>query len=400
LRSPEIGAHLHCLISPGGILPSQHEVDRRYFNLREAMQKENLDALLVCGNQYAGFEGAVFYTSGFEIVHRYVYLLLPLDGEPTLVFPREARWIGDKAKPWVRDQVWPDIPGQWIRQKTAEQKWRRLGVYGMDFVMPVRDYKELAASSVELVSFDFQFDMARAAKSEEELAEVRDAMDIIVDGFWALVAAYEPGKTEAEIMAPAVERFFARGAGPRMMNILLSGNRGEADAHFKVPGQRVVAADDLLLYSLEVTGAGGYWVEFSRPLLRGKPSPTTQAMADAYPEALESARKLMRAGELASTVHNAVAEAFAKHGFSLGHLSGHSIGMTMLEYPAIGANSHVVLQENMIFSLHPQVVDKAGRVCLYTQDTYRIGASEGECLADVPWAFYAGGETRSRRTTT
>ncbi len=75
--------------------------------------------------------------------------------------------------------------------------------------------------------------MARAVKSEEELAEVRDAMDIILDGFWALVAAYAPGKTEAEIMAPAVERFFARGAGPRMMNILLSGANGEAEAHLQ-----------------------------------------------------------------------------------------------------------------------------------------------------------------------
>ena len=77
---------------------------------------ESLDALIVCGNQYAGFEGAVLYVSGFEIVHRYVYVVLPLTGEPTLVFPREARWIGDKAKPWVKDHVWPDIPGQWIRR--------------------------------------------------------------------------------------------------------------------------------------------------------------------------------------------------------------------------------------------------------------------------------------------
>ena len=151
-----------------------------------------------------------------------------------------------------------------------------LGVYGMNFVMAVRDYRELANGSFELVPFDYQFDMARAVKSEEELAEIRDAMDIIVDGFWALVAAYEPGKTEAEIMAPAVERFFARGAGPRMMNILLSGAHGEAEASFKVPGHRVVAADDLLLYSLEITGAGGYWVEFSRPLIRGKLAPRTK----------------------------------------------------------------------------------------------------------------------------
>jgi len=377
-------------------LPSQTEINRRFKNIRDAMRRESLDALIVCGNQYAGFEGAVFYVSGFEIVHRYVYVLIPLEGEPTLVFPREARWIGDKAKPWVKDQVWPDVPGHWLAERASERKWKRVAVYGMNFVMAVRDYRELAKASFELVPFDTTFDMVRAVKSEEELVEVRDAMDIILDGFWALVAAYEPGKTEAEIMAPAVERFFARGAGPRMMNILLSGTHGEAEAAFKVPGNRVVAENDLLLYSLEVTGTGCYWVEFSRPLIRGKVSPRTQAMADAYPEALEAARKLMRAGELASHVHQRVAEKFAKHGFALGHLSGHSIGTTMLEYPAIGAKSDVVLEENMIFSLHPQVVDQDGKVCLYTQDTYRIGKTEGECLADVPWKFFTGEEARNR----
>ena len=377
-------------------MPSQTEINRRFKNIRDAMQREKLDALIVCGNQYAGFEGAVFYVSGFEIVHRYVYVVIPLEGEPTLVFPREARWIGDKSKPWVKDQVWPDVPGHWLAERASEKKWKRVGVYGMNFVMAVRDYRELAQASFEMVPFDTTFDMVRAVKSEEELVEVRDAMDIILDGFWALVAAYEPGKTEAEIMAPAVQRFFARGAGPRMMNILLSGTHGEAEAAFKVPGNRVVAANDLLLYSLEVTGAGCYWVEFSRPLIRGKISPRTQAMADAYPEALEAARKLMRTGELASHVHQVVAEKFSKHGFSLGHLSGHSIGTTMLEYPAIGAKSKVVLQENMIFSLHPQVVDHDGKVCLYTQDTYRIGKKEGECLANVPWKFFTGEETRQR----
>ena len=379
-------------------MPSQTEIERRYKNVRSHMQKAELDALLVCGNQYAGFEGAVLYMSGFEIVHRYVYVLFPLEGEPTLVFPREARWIGDKAKPWVKDHVWPEVPGQWLRDIALERKWKRLGVYGMNFVMAVRDYRELSSGSLELVPFDTQFDMARAVKSEEELAEVRDAMDIVLDGFWALVGAYAPGKTEAEIMAPVVERFFARGAGPRMMNILLSGTDGEAEAFFKVPGQRVVEANDLLLYSLEVTGAGGYWVEFSRPLLKGKPSAITQKMADAYPAALEAARKLMRAGELASNVHRAVADTFTKHGFALGHLSGHSIGTTMLEYPAIGAKSEVPLEENMIFSLHPQVVDRDGKVCLYTQDTYRIGKTEGDCLANVPWRFFAGQETMETAT--
>ena len=59
--------------------------------LRAAMERENLDALLVCGNQYAGFEGAVLYIPGFEIVHRYVYVrVAALEGEPTLRFPARS----------------------------------------------------------------------------------------------------------------------------------------------------------------------------------------------------------------------------------------------------------------------------------------------------------------------
>jgi Xaa-Pro aminopeptidase len=178
----------------GANLPSQNEINRRYKNIRARMAADKLDALIICGNQYAGFEGAVFYTSGFEIVHRYVYVVIPLEDEPTLVFPREARWIGDKKKPWVKDQVWPDVPGQWLRDRAIERKWTRIGTFGMNFVMAVRDYRELAQGPVELVAFDQEFDIARAVKSEEELVEVRDAMDIVVDGFWALVVHTSPAR--------------------------------------------------------------------------------------------------------------------------------------------------------------------------------------------------------------
>ncbi len=374
---------------------SPAEIQRRYENIRSAMESEGVDALLVCGNEYSGFEGAVRYVSGFEIVHRYVYVLLPLKGDLKLIFPREARWIGDKKKPWVQDHIWAEIPGQWLRRYGKDEGWKRLGVYGLKHVMAVCDYRELAQASFELVPFDFPFDMARAVKSEEELQQIRESMALIEKGFWALVEAYQPGRSEAEIMAPAVEVFFAGGAGPRMMNIVLSGRDGEAEAHFKVPGDRVVNPEDLMIYSLEITGLEGHWVEFSRPLIKKEVSPRTTLMKEAYPEALVAARRLMREGEKASTIHRAASEIFARHGFELGHLSGHSIGMTMIEHPAIGAEVDVQLQENMVFSFHPQVVDKKGQVCLYTQDTFRIGKKEGENLSQIPWRFFNGEETPS-----
>ncbi len=70
----------------------------------------------------------------------------------------------------------------------------------------------------------------------------------------------------------------------------------------------MVKPDDLLLYSLEVAGADGYWVEFSRPLIQAHVSLRTAAMRDVYPEALEAARLRMREGEPISNVHRAAYE--------------------------------------------------------------------------------------------
>jgi Xaa-Pro aminopeptidase len=64
----------------------------------------------------------------------------------------------------------------------------------------------------------------------------------------------------------------------------------------------------------------------------------------------------------------------------------------MLEYPAIGSSVDIELKENMVISYHPQVVDQEGTVCLYTQDTFRVGQQAGENLTEIPWQLYRGGE--------
>ena len=71
------------------------ELQRRHANVRAAMAEHDLDALVVSGSEYSGFEGAVTYLSGFQIVHRYAYVVVPADGEPYVVFPTEARYVGE-----------------------------------------------------------------------------------------------------------------------------------------------------------------------------------------------------------------------------------------------------------------------------------------------------------------
>src|SRR5262245_65992974 len=92
----------------GGVTVPREDVERRYARIREAMARDGLDAVVVAGNEYTGFEGAVTYMSGFVIVHRYAYVLLPLEGEPAIVFAREERYVGGHGTRWIEEQVFVD----------------------------------------------------------------------------------------------------------------------------------------------------------------------------------------------------------------------------------------------------------------------------------------------------
>jgi Xaa-Pro dipeptidase len=372
------------------------EAERRYRNARAAMEEHGADALLVCGSEYTGFEGAVRYLSGFRIVHRYAYVLLPREGDPTSIFPSEARWVGDHADGWVTEKVFAEHPGGWLRDHLAERGVKRLAVYGMQYVMPVRDYVALAeAPGLELIDFDVEFDLARAVKSDAELELVRESMAINEAGFWAVHAAYEPGRTQAELMAVAEEEFVRLGTGRQTMDMVLWGENGNATPEFRIPElHRPIADTDLLLYSLEVAGPGGHWVEFSRPLTRGAVSAETRSMLDAYAEYFEAARATMKEGATAHDVHRAVSKPFTDRGFPLGHVTGHSIGMTMIEFPKIGEGVELELQQNMVFSMHPHAIAAGERACMYMQDTWVIGVDGGEPLSKVPMQVFDGTEPR------
>ena len=103
-------------------MPSQQEIDRRYQNIRSRMERDRFDALIVCGNQYAGFEGAT--SLHFRVRNRAPLRVHTASaaGEPTLVFPREARWIGDKKKPWIKTRSGPMFRGAGCASAAQERR--------------------------------------------------------------------------------------------------------------------------------------------------------------------------------------------------------------------------------------------------------------------------------------
>ena len=374
-------------------MTAKDEIDRRYGLIREAAAADGLDAVVAAGNEYTGFEGVVTYLSGFLIVHRYAYVLLPLEGEPSIVFPSEARYVGEHGTTWVDEQVFVERPGDWLRERIRDRGWKRVGVYGLDYVMTVRDYRALDGH-VELVPWDVELDHARAVKSEAELESVRDSVRINSEGFWLFLEAFEAGRTEAEILAPCERYFIEQGCGRLTMDMVLVGENGAATPEFRIASTaRSIRPGDLVLPSLEVAGPGGHWVEVSRPITAGgEPSADSRRMEEAYAEYFGAARAVMRDGATAHDVHRAVSKGFVDRGYRLGHVTGHSIGMTMIEHPKVGEGVETVLRENMILSMHPHAITQDGRECLYMQDTWRVGADGGEPLADIPVRIFDASE--------
>jgi Xaa-Pro aminopeptidase len=354
------------------------------------MGEHGLDALIVSGSEYSGFEGAVTYMSGFQIVHRYAYVVVPADGEPFVVFPTEARYVGEHGTSPL-EQVFDPLPGAYIARYARDAGWRRLGVYGLDYIMTVRDYRAL--DGLELVPFDVEFDLTRAVKSDAELASVRDSVRINQRGFEIWHEHYAPGKTAAEVMAAAEEWFLAEGCGRLTMNMVLTapGRSGLAFPEFKIARKEEILGD-FVLPSLEVAGPGMHWVEVSRAVAAPGTvlSDDTQKMMEAYAEYYEAAKTAIHAGATCHDVHRAVSKGFADRGYHLGHVTGHSIGMTMIEFPKVGEGVDIELAENMVFSMHPHAIAANGEDCLYMQDTWLVTPTGGLPLADLAMEIWAG----------
>src|ERR671936_2176273 len=323
------------------------------------MDAHGVDAVIVAGSEYTGFEGAVTYLSGFQIVHRYAYVLLPREGEPSIVFPAEARYVGAHGTSWIEDQVFAERPGEWLGERLGG---RRVGVYGLDYILTVRDFVPLRARA-DVVRFDVEFDLARAVKSEAELESIRDSVRINTEGFWEFLRAFAPGKTAAEVLAPAERLFVERGCGRLTMNMVLVG------PEFAI-ARRDLRLDDFCIPSLEIAGPGGHWVEVSRAI--GRPNDEVGRMLDAYEEYYEAARSALRPGATAHEAHRAVSKGFLDRGYKLGHVTGHSIGMTMIEHPKIGEGVETELAEGMVFSMHPHAITPDSRGCLYMQETWLV----------------------------
>jgi Xaa-Pro aminopeptidase len=358
-----------------------------------------LDVLLLAGADYRGHKGALRWVADYNLAHRYGYAVVLPDDEPELLLPLNL--AAGRAGGWnVKVRYARDLSSGIPERLRALGPLRRIGVVGLAQVMKVEDYLALRAAfpQAELVDAQQAFERVRARKSSEEQEGLRESARITDACFERLLELVRPGVSERELGAAMYERCYALGGEDPLFLSMYPESPGDGTVagKFAPPGDRVLRPGDVHIFSFELIGPRGYWVELARMIVLGEPDELQVRMNAAVTAGLEAGRAVMRPGKRPDEVQRAILDAVAAHRTWSSYWSGHGLGQDVIEEPWLGLEivqnrdlaSAWTLEEGMALSNHPYVVDLDERAIGYMADSYLVREDGGEVLSRHPLDLY------------
>lgn len=373
---------------------SQSERGRRVAALHRLMLEDGLDALLLVSNDYRGHKGALRWVADYNLAHRYGFAVVGRDREPELLLPVNLSMGRHGA--WTAPTRYARRMSEGLTDALKELgPLRRIGVVGLTQVMKVDDYLALreAFPAAEIVDSTDAFEHVRARKSDEELKGVREATRIAEACFERLLEVTRPGTTERAVGAEMYQRTYALGGeDPLFLTMYgVPNGDGTVSGQFGPPGDRVLDPGELFIFSFELIGPLGYWMEFSRMVTIGEPSDLQRRMNVAVRAGMDAAAAAMRPGAGPGQVQRALLDAVAQHGARSTYWSGHGLGQDVIEEPWVGLEvvqdrdvpSGWTIEPRMALSIHPYVSDQEDRAIGYMANTYITGDGPAEPVSKV-----------------
>ena len=375
------------------------ERKRRAEALQGIVNELDLDALVLAGADYRGHKGALRWIADYNLVHRYGFAVVARGGETQLVLPQNLA-LGRRSD-W-------DVPMRFERDLRTGLPaalrelgpMRRIGIVGLAQAMKVEDYLGLRAAfgDADFVDAQDAFERARACKSTEEIEGARESTRIAEACFERLLELVRPGVSEREVGAAMYERCYALGGEDPLFLSMYPEQVGDGrvEGRFGAPNDRVLGVGDVLIFSFELVGRLGYWMELARMVVLGEPDEPTVRMNAAVAAGLDAGARSMRPGVRPDEVQRAILDAVSAHGARSSYWSGHGIGQDVIEEPWLGLDvvqdrdvpSEWVLGEGMVLSSHPYAVDLDGRSAGYMANTYVVREGGGEALSDKSLDLY------------
>jgi Xaa-Pro aminopeptidase len=324
-------------VAPAGTLTGA-ERERRAALLHELLEANGLDALVLAANDYRGHKGTLRWVADYNLAHRYGYGVVLPGREPELVLPENLA-MG-------RPGAW-QVPTRYARRvadglvEALGSAPRRIGVVGLNQVMKVEDYLALreAFPQSEVVDVGDAFERLRAPKTEAELEGVRESTRIAEACFERLLEVARPGVTEREVGGEMYGRAASLGGEDFLFLTMYAEPHGdEARGTFGAPGPRVLEHGSLFIFSFELVGPLGYWMEFSRMVAVGEATELHRQLNEAVAAGMQAGAAAMRPGTSPHDVQRAVLDAVEARGGRSTYWSGHGLGQDVIEEPWIGSS--------------------------------------------------------------
>lgn len=356
---------------------SDKEITRRIGAIREKMIDKGLQALIVFSQVVLGEKSAVRYVSGYRLLTRKDYLVLPLTGDPMLTVPTLGQQMSALKVSWIRDVRCGGETVGMIRDvankiKSAGLEKGAIGVVGLLGSMPHHDYDLLKKELPEAIFPDAGelLDGIRAVKSPEEIEMVRATTDIADTCYELLLEIIRPGIDEREVMAEISKLLTLKGVEE---TLILTSKGRSFPCFIAPPGPYVFQDGDHYVFSIEISGPSGYWSQIVRPLCLGKASSQYQRLFEIGKKALDAGVSRLVPGTRIGDIARIISSEARNAGFRTGVWSGHGMGMDLGDGIGIFEDSTLELKEGMVITVHPHIITEDGKEGLLLGDTYVVG---------------------------
>jgi Xaa-Pro aminopeptidase len=340
----------------------------RMEKFKEKMSKNNFDLVIIFSNLLD--PSAVRYFSDVSPINESAGAVIPLEGDPILCSGQACHeWSRYKSK--LKDvRILPevgevsgveyDIEGQLdfedlFREMKDKYNIRKIGIIG-DLIFPFEIYKKLEKvfPDTQKMSAEMLMYEMRMQKSENELACIKKAGEIISESFAFAVDRLKPGVTELDIQADIEGQMLRLGAeaycnsfspmipsGPENSNLCMNRNTLR-----RVKEGEIIDLQAGTLYE-------GYNGVMCTPVVLGKiPDEIRKAVNVAY-NAMKVVVDKMRPGAVSTELYIVYSDFLQKEGYRQFSPYGsvHSLGMLECETPFFSAHRDVEMLENMVIAI-------------------------------------------------
>ncbi|MCV7423579.1 aminopeptidase P family protein [Mycobacterium yunnanensis] len=304
-----------------------------------------------------GYDLRYLVGSRAQTFERLTSLVLPVDGEPTVVVPRmELAALKDSAVMELGLRVRDWVDGEDPYAMVAEVFGGGPVATAVTDAMPALHLLPLAEvlGTVPVLATAV-LRRLRMIKDAAEVDALRKA-GAAIDRVHARVPEFlVPGRSEADVAADIAEAIVAEGHSDVAFIIVGSGPNG-ADPHHEC-SDRVLQAGDVVVVDIGGPYEPGYNSDSTRTYSIGQPADDVAGRYAVLQRAQQAAVAVVRPGVTAEQIDAAARDVLAAEGLAdaFVHRTGHGIGLSVHEEPYIVAGNDLPLEEGMAFSIEPGI---------------------------------------------